>query len=252
MVNARPVLSVLVLSEDRGKQSVPSLTALLKKMLQLVDDACQTQRIEFLPADEELRAALSGKAHAGSRSQAYRQRLLLAGKVADQLAKLEPEGFVAYHSDADRRWSQRTDGDFADFDKLRDVVADRLRSPRREPSRPDISDRIGGFLLLSAYWEIEAWLYQNIAEAERICQEYDGGRHVPMFRAWAQDPAVIDEIADPKDVCCLHDRYNQRLAERSFPAQAAHKAGTSFHATVARLRGCSALVQVLARTRDYR
>lgn len=249
MVKAAPTLSVLVLSEDHGKQSVPVLTALLKKMLQLVDGRCATHRIEFLPADEESRAALRGKAHAGHGGQAYRQRLLLAGKIADQLTKQgAPEGFVAYHSDGDRCWSERTDEDCADFHKLRAVVLERLRSPRRGPPRPGSEDVIHGLFLLSPYWEIEAWLYQNLAEAKRICSDRDGGRHLDLFRQWEEAPSGLDEVPDPKEVCCLRDLYNQQLAEHAYPASAAYAADTSFRATVDRLRASAALVRALERT----
>lgn len=245
-MKSTPVLSVLVFSEDSGEQVAPALFALLKRMFQLLEPACGTHRFEFLPADEESRNALRGKVHAGPKPVAYRHRLLLAGKIADQLAKIVPDGFVAYHADADRRWSDRTEGDFPDFIRLRDVVVERLRVPRRggvgNPSRVD------RLLLLGAYWELEAWLYQNLDVARALCREHGCGRHEVLFDEWELNRASLDDVKDTKDACCLRDRHNRALAETAYPKDAAYEAGTSFAATVDRMRTCAALAEALART----
>lgn len=241
-----PLLSVLVMSEDSGEQVGPALFAILKRMFQVVEPACGTHRLEFLPSDDESRNALRGKVHAGPKPAAYRHRLLLAGKIADQLAKANPDGFVAYHADADRRWSERTDNDFSDFTRLRDVVAERLRTPRRGGAGdPSLVDRL---FLLGAYWELEAWLYQNLDVARALCREHDGGGHDALFDEWELDRALLDDVKDTKDACCLRDRHNQRLAEEAYPRDAAYAAGASLAASVDRMRTCAALVAALGRT----
>lgn len=242
-----PVLSVLVFTEDTGEQVEPALRALLKKMFQLLDGSCGTHRIEFLPGDQEARRALRGKAHGGGSADSHRMRLQLAGKIADQLAKTDPEGFVAYHSDGDRRWSERSEGDFPDFRRLLAVVIDRLRAPRRQPVAID-PRRIDRLLLLAPYWELEAWLYQNLEVARALCQQLDERRHLTLFDAWEGSRATLDDVKDTKEACCLHDRHNRVLAETAYPKDEAYAAGASFAATVDRMRTCAALLDALART----
>lgn len=242
------LLSVLIFTEDTGAQVEPALRCLLKKMFQLIENCCGTHRIEFLPTDDDSRRALAGKFHAGNTGKAYRDRLQLAGKIADQIAKSDPEGFVAYHSDADCRWSDRASKEYSDYSRLRDVVAERLRTPRRISGNTIDLDRIERFILLAPYWELESWLYLNVEVARRICEHHDDGNHLSLFDEWEADLAVIDEIENTKDVCCLLDRYNIDLAQNAFPKDKAYAAGTSFAETVNRLKECNSLVEALGRT----
>lgn len=248
----RHVLSLQLLTEDSGDQAHATLEALCKKMLQLIAPGCGTHRIEFLPADEEARGAMRGKAHAARTPEGDRLCRLLAGKIASHLQRLDIPGFVAYHADADRVWSKRSERDFPDYEKLRELVRYRLTQIRRERHEvallPDAAQRIERFFLLGAYWEIESWLYQNTDVAIRLCEEHDGGRHVALFHQWATDRHTIDDQADIKDSTCLGARHNQTLATSAYPAEAAHAAGTSFAQAVEALRCCPALVEALART----
>jgi hypothetical protein len=245
----RPVASILVLSEDTGKQIHFSLVALVRKMLLLVDSRTMTQKIEYVPSDPDAREALRGKIHAGNTDRCYSHRLMLAGKIATELGKPEPIGFVVYHSDADRRWSEaRGLDDFPDFVKLRAAVVARLGAPRRLRDRVIDESRIERFYLLAAYWELEAWLYQNIDVARRICRQTGCEQHMELFDRWEHSRSDLDELDNTKDSCCLTDRHNQELAEAAFPASAVDGAKASFSATVERLRNSSDLRDALRKS----
>jgi predicted Rdx family selenoprotein len=247
----RYALSLLLLTEDSGAQAHATLEALCKKMLQLVSPGCSTHRIQFLPMDEETRAATRGKAHAARTPKGELKRHLLASKIAVQLLRQDRPGFTGYHADADRVWSQRSDRDFPDYDKLRELVRQRLVQPQRAvPLPPDARERIERFFLLGAYWEIESWLYQNTDVAIRLCEEHDAGRHVALFRQWATERHTLDEQTNTKDSTCLRDQHNHTLATTAYPAEAAHAAGTSFAQAVETLRRCPALIEALARTQS--
>ena len=246
MVKGAAVLRVLVLSEDTGEQTQPTLEALLKKMFRLVDEHCGTHLCDFRPSDPESRNALRGKANQGANRVGHDRRRLLAGKIATELAG---DGFVAYHLDGDCRWSeQRGEVDFPGYTELRSVVAELLRSPPRHGAPAvDPSELLKRFLLIAPYWELEAWLYQNIDVAISLCETHDGGRCVPLFREWAARREAIDEIKDTKNACCLTAKHNQELA-KAWPSQPTYECNASFAATVDRLRACQALNEALART----
>lgn len=214
-------------------------------MLHLVDELTQTQRIQFLPADEQSRNALAGKRHQGNKAEGRRLRLMIARTIAREL---ERGGFVAYHSDSDRRWSERSPDDFPDFRRLRAVVEGVLSNPPTERGHAIDPERINRLFLLGAYWEIEAWLYQNTAKAKAVCKQTCDAAHHDQFDEWAANRASLDDLADPKDVCCLADRHNQVLAESAYPASEAYFARASFAACVDRLGACPDLVAALAGT----
>jgi hypothetical protein len=92
---------------------------------------------------------------------------------------------------------------------------------------------LGRFIQLTPFYSIEAWLYQNIAEARRIC-EASCGRHIELFNAWEADRGLLDQVFKPKskETSCLEDKHNRALAEKSFPAEAAFNADKSYAAAV--------------------
>jgi hypothetical protein len=249
VVNSAPLgLSLLILSEDTGKVAYPALMALAKKILWKIDPNVRSHRVELLPADRESQRALGGKAHSGGTAGAYRFRMLLAGKIADQLAKDGPNGFVVYHADADAKWSDRnSSSDFPDFALLSAAVQNRLGVPRRG-GQPIESARLERLFLWAAYWEIEAWLYQNITEAKTKCKSTGCGLHDEMFSEWLANRAQLDDIANPKDACCLESQHNQELAEKAFPVGEAYDAQTSFAASVDKMAACKELLEALQLT----
>lgn len=118
-----PCLSILLLTEDSGCDSHETLRALVKKMLLLVDPACQTQpqRLELCPQPEHAARAM----HANiwkSRSPRDRFKLVdLRETIATKL--LEEDGFVFFHFDGDRPWGERTESEWArDRARLDEVV----------------------------------------------------------------------------------------------------------------------------------
>jgi hypothetical protein len=245
---SEPALSVLLCTEDSGGQAHATLAALVGAMLRLVDSECDADLIAILPADEEARLALGGRKARAWTAEGHRNRLRLAAKIADQVARDQPDGFVAFHFDGDRPWSKEP-GDLRDYEKIRRIVIDRLAEPRRG-DRTYPPERIERLLLVAPYWSIEAWLYQNTPVAKRICvREHPRGRHRNQFASWEHDRASLDEVEKPKERCCLGAKHNQELAETSFPARAVHEAGASFAATVERFRACAPLREALARAR---
>lgn len=100
---------------------------------------------------------------------------------------------------------------------------------------------------LVPFYSIEAWLYQNTAEARRLC-EASCGRHLDKIASWEAVRGDLDEEPQPKEQLCLRGEHNLRLATAGFPAEDALKTDKSYAAAVMDLLECPDLCTALART----
>lgn len=169
----------------------------------------------------------------------------------------QPATFVLFHIDGDRPWSQHEDCE--NIRKFHRLILDRLpqvavagrahtaalrdTSPVAPPQ-----PKLAHLLLLCPFYSIEAWLYQNFPAATALCQDAHGYAHRQCWEAWHAQPAVIEELSQPKLVCCLAAKYNLVLASRQFPAEQLYYRDQSFTKSVNRLMNCEALCAALAQT----
>jgi hypothetical protein len=241
-----PGVSILVLTEDSGKHAHDTIAALCKKMLQLVEPGCQTQRIAFEPAKENARRVVN--ANQWKSGKKHRDRVALVQTIATKIG--EQNGFVFFHVDGDCVWSKRESSEnFEKFESLiiRSVRALLLdRDVRRKPQvPPDVESQLARLRLIMPFYSVEAWLYQNIDVAIALCHAHHGGKDADRFARWREHRHELDELERPKDELCLQDRHNKELAERAYPAPAVYEAGRSFATAVESLRACDALCQAL-------
>lgn len=245
-------LHILILSEDSSVNALPALRALTLSMLRLVDPSYQAKRVDLEPEGEDAQRAMHANLWQGyKKSPASHQKLItIARTIARHL--FDERGFVLLHVDADQAWKTRE----APSDNLRrfhDVI--RIHVSRavdalleRNQDRRRGVDIMGRLHLVSPYWCIESWLYQNTAVAKELCHEHYRGLHAERFEEWERDPGALDEVDKPKGEVCLGNKHNHELAADRFPARAVDDVGKSFHETVERLRSSPALVAALAAT----
>jgi len=249
---------ILVLTEDSGDQAQPTILKLLKEVFKLLVDGVDLNparvKVEPLPENERARLALRGnqwKEHAPTR-----EKVLLLGAIATQLA--QPAGFVVFHFDTDRVWAERHDSENRKkFEKIiRDGVRPFLRGEMAPPLNPlprptltaeQIEAALGRLLILSPCYSIESWLYQATKELLAYCRgKHTSKEHVQLIESWAQDRTRLDSVLEPKDksLPCVGDQHNAELA-KAFPAEEVWLAERSFYESVERLRACTALVRAL-------
>lgn len=247
-----PCLTLLILTEDSAASAHKTVTALVKKMLQLLVPECQTQRIVFEPQGESAARAMHGNLWK-SRNPRDRQKLVdLRQSIATKLVESTDDvpGFVAFHVDGDRRWADRASSEnvvrFADFvlTYVEPIVSAALAKKGRGDELPA---RMARLLPLTPFYSVEAWLYQNTVEARRLCAA-SCGRHLEQIQGWETARGELDEIEKPKENLCLGAEHNRTLAVRGFPADAVLAAGKSYTAAVEHLLGCDALGAALQRT----
>ncbi|MGK4006896.1 hypothetical protein WMF31_30010 [Sorangium sp. So ce1036] len=260
MTREQARLSILVLTEDSAAGSCETIAALVKKMLLLMDSACRTHLIAFEPQDEQAQRAMRGNLWK-SRNPFDRQKIVLLGRAIAAKLIEDPIGFVAFHVDGDRRWAERASSEnvpkFAEFVStyVQPGIDNALRRQRARDalttSDQDIARAaaaaVARLLRLTPFRSIEAWLYQNTAEARRLCQ-VACGRHVAKIDGWAADRGALDELEDPKAELCLGSEHHLDLAQRAFPADEVFEANKSYAAAVIGLLDCADLCAALART----
>lgn len=242
------MLRILILTEDGAKDAHETLVVLVKKMLLLVDPRCQTHRVSLGPpekADELIaRANMWRSTNPKDRPKVASLVRTIATKVAEE------RGMVLFHIDGDCAWSQRSASlNPRQFEKcIVNKVRALLVSKRSDWTPDEIDRRMSRLCLLTPYYSIEAWVYQNTRHAIRLCQEHYKGADVERFTEWQDRRELVDEVEQIKEAVCLKSMHNLELARSAFPHRDAYQAGTSFAAAVDALRACPGLQEDLART----
>jgi len=241
-----PALSILILSEDGASDSHLTIVAIAKKMLRLVDAHCDTQpaKIRFEPlSDKEAGSAVKANLWMSTRATDRQAITSLVKYIATKIS--EANGFVFFHADGDRVWTQMQTSE--NHSKFTEIIVGRvsklLKANGRKPE-----DHLFRLKLLMPFYSIESWLYQNTEAAIAIATNRHHGRDVNTFQEWASNRAAIDDVPKIKDSICLGSNHNLVLAKTAFPADVAYSAGTSFAYAVDQLKWCPALINALERT----
>jgi hypothetical protein len=258
VVNTKHELSIVILTEDSGKDGRKTVEALVRAMLQLVVPGYGSQRIHFVPRDGPEEEAMRGnlwKAD-GKNPQDHGRCVRLLRHIARQLSLRNT--FVVFHIDGDRPWNEHgASENTAKFEKLiRRVlpqVVDRGRAnvsnaTGRRPAQPAALLQLEHLILICPFRSIEAWLYQNVPAAVAVCTREHGGRHIAELQSWKARRDALDELPAPDQAVCLGKQFNLELT-RGFPARATYDVNKSFARSVDRLKACRRLVVALEGTR---
>lgn len=249
-------LHVLVLSEDSAASALATIRALARSMLRLVDPSYQAGRVDLEPEDEEAQSAMHANLWKGHKKKAAGHQKLVTISRAVARHVFDERGFVVFHVDADQAWSNRQ-APSENIRRFQDevmlyvsrAVDDLIARNKGSYDKTAIMSRV---ILVSPYWCIESWLYQNTAVARDLCRKHHGGRHEETFVRWEEDRGALDEIQKPKDQACLGSKFNHELASQGFPARIVYDVRKSFFETVERMRSTPTLVSALATTHpDY-
>lgn len=245
-----PLLTILVLTEDASGGAHATIVTLLKKTFNLLVTGTGTHRIDFQPQSEREHRVMHGN---GWKSRKHRDLVDLRRTIANKL--LEDEGgvpgFVVFHFDGDRPWSERAGAENPSLfeerigEPVRMLVRDTLARFGRETEVPH---RLHRLVRLIPFYSIEAWLFQNLEALRRLC--CGSPEHTALLTEWQANPASIDDTRKPKEaLSCVGSSHNADLA-RGFPAEQALGAGASYDASVTRMLESEALLAALAKTTE--
>lgn len=233
----------LLLSEDSGKQSQPTLRALVVAAAKLLKPDLDTRVLDLRPLPSGDRSANALRGNAWKQHRPSPEKTALIRTIANEL---EQQRFVVLHFDSDTSWSRREDSENrSKFEKhVRALVKQTLMTPRSNPkfdplSEADANERVSRLFAMSPCYSIEAWLYQATDALKAFCRSHhEKAKHLEFIQSWADDRGLLDEVDRPKDTAlaeCVGDRCNAALAG-SFPAAEVLEARKSWHEFVELLR----------------
>ena len=250
---------ILALTEDAGGQAHPTLRKILKEALKIVVEGVDLNptRIKIDPLPENDRALYAMRANSWKQDPPTSDTIRLLEAIAGQLAITN--GFVVFHFDTDRVWSERDSSEHRQ--KFESLIRSKVRrilegegapsaAPRTRPTltAEQVKDALERLLILTPCYSMESWLYQATNELLAYCaDEHNSEEHRRLIAKWAADRTLLDEFYRPKHEAlptCVGDRYNEALT-KAFPAAEVWLAERSFYESVERLRACPALVEAL-------
>lgn len=236
--------TLLLLTEDSGRDSHATHEALLRSMLRLLGPRHVSSAIAIESANDDQRSVMRNNGWDSTTEEDEPARRALIKSIATRLCQSNLH-VVLFHYDGDRPWADR-DGCTRHAVFERRVVTPITQHPKFMERTPEQrSKALARLVRIVPFYSVEAWLYQNTAVAVGLCEKHHGGRHVETIQRWSEDRASLDELSQPKKTVCLSDKFNRELATHHFPANDVYAAGKSFHAAVETLRGCADLVGLL-------
>ena len=237
-----PRATLLLLTEDSGKDAPATHEALVRSMLRVIAPGHDAKAIAIEPANDGQREAMRGNGWDSTKAEDRRRQIALVRSIATRLCESNLH-VVLFHYDGDQPWSERTPC------PRHAVFARRIVAPvaqlivnRTAAQRERALARL---ITIVPFYSVESWLYQNTEVAQRLCVKHHGGRHVDTFARWASDRGALDEQHKPKDTSCLSDKFNLALATERFPAKDVCAVEKSFHAAIERLRASVDLMGLL-------
>ena len=146
-----------------------------------------------------------------------------------------PDSLVFFHFDGDVTWATRTASiNREQFNRRVVQPVETLLAGIIGQSAAAV--RMRRLIEVVPFYSIETWTYQNTSVLVGICSRHCGAiasKHAKLYRSWASAPTLLDEVAKPKDVCCVANRCNLELVDNHFPWTRLSAAGKSFAAVVA-------------------
>lgn len=244
---------MLVLTEDSHPTAFDTIKLLAPKLIRLVHPHTATHQILFEPGEKTKGSTRANRWKSKSpRDHALRADLLqeLATKVLED----EAPGFVLFHIDGDRPWSEREASEnvqkfLAFVQRLGPTVEAGLKRRGLPAEEADVQARLRRICYVAPFYSIESWLYQDTDHLHAFCRERCG-KHLDLIARWKADRSLLDEVLKPKEQLCVGSRSNHDLAERFTHALAGtlYLLGQSWYATVERLQSCPGLLDALRAT----
>lgn len=227
-------LSVLILTEDTGEDAHATVTAVARKLLLLLEPGLDVERISFDRADERARAGMGFNCYNSSNPRDHGKKVALAQAIATHLLIADFPTAVFVHIDGDGPWSGR-DPEFL-CDNVRCFNDDIRERVRALLVRHGHGERLEHLAMLVPFWSIESWLFQNTRVALELCRKHHPRyvSAVPLFEAWRDTPAALDEVVRPKREVSFGSKFNRELAEQDLPAGRLKRLGLSFADTLER------------------
>jgi hypothetical protein len=242
----------LVLSEDGSDSAVETVAALTRSLCRQAVPTFDSARLRFTPPTESHRRTLTANRWKSAQVEDQAGIIDLVELITAQLNV--PNGFVIFHFDGDRPYVQHHDAENPKKFEAQIIskVRLRLQQPRQAslalkptPAAAPPIDPLTKLLVLTPYYNVEAWTYYNTRVLRTLCRPDE----VETVDTWGRDPSMLEEIEKIGTRISPGKAHNSTLAQQSFPGALANNVGKSFADTVRKLKENGPLMTALSASR---
>lgn len=232
-------VQVIVLTEDTGESAPEVIKALVEKMVHFVHGISSVPvPRKMIIVDEQEQASKLAAAMRSNGWKNRRQQIDFARELANILSRREPT-LILLHMDGDCLWSKSEGGkkgqNVEPFENdVRPAVLQHLVDKKQV-------ERISRLVLLVPYYNIEAWIFQNLTDSIALYEKLPEStpyrkENLRRLRAFEQDRTQLDEQTTLKNFKLLNTRENRLALAQKLPAKKAYAVGCSFTAAVNKLQ----------------
>lgn len=238
-------LRILILTEDGASTATKTIEAVFMRLLFAAYPQFPTNKIDFLPRPLQHKRVMSGNKWRSSELRDRSAIIALARDIATEAAG--PESFVVFHFDGDTTWAQRATALTAAQFESKIVTHAKQHAIGIAAKDPEVAPFNNEKIIrLVPYYAIEAWLFQNFDECERMATTPADRTQVAQ---WRNNRGLLDELIRPDEQLSIGKTNNLPLAKSLFNATVTDvvAAGKSLAKIVEGLKCNAALSAAVAR-----
>lgn len=202
-------MRILILTEDGAPTATKTIEHVFKRLLRAAYPTIRTDKIDFLPRPLQHKRIMSGNKWRSEDPRDREEIIALARDIATEAAVRD--GFVVFHFDGDTEWTHRASARTPSQFEAK-IVSHSQRYVRdmmeKNPKIESFNDE--KVIRLVPYYAIEAWLFQNFDECERLATQ--PADHAQLTQ-WRADRGLLDELEQPDEKLSIGKSRNLPLAE---------------------------------------
>ncbi len=238
-------MRILILTEDGALTATKTIEEVFTRLLRAAYPRIQTNKVDFLPRPLQHKRIMSGNKWRSEEPRDREEIIALARDIATEAAV--PDGFVIFHFDGDTAWTHRASAITPSQFESKIVSKSKKHVHDMTAKNPKIApfndEKIIRFV---PYYAIEAWLFQNFDECERLATEPADRTQLAL---WRNNRGLLDEHIRPHEKLSIGKTRNLPLAKSLSNATVRDvvTAGKSLAQIVERLQCNAALNAAVAR-----
>ena len=202
-------MRILILTEDGAGTATKTIEHVFTRLLRAAFPTIRTDKIDFLARPLQHKRIKSGNKRRSEDPRDREEIIALARDIATEAAV--PDGFVVFHFDGDTEWAHRASARTPSQFEAKIVSHSKkhvLEKMEKNPNLKPFNDE--KVIRLVPYYAIEAWLFQNFDECERLATQ--PADHAQLTQ-WREDRGLLDEVVKPDEKLSIRKSHNLPLAE---------------------------------------
>ena len=202
-------LKIRIFTEDGATTATKTIEAVVKRLLYAAYPQIQTQNIKFLPPLPVHDPIVRGNKWLSGAPHDQPAIIDLFRDIATDAVK--SDHFVVFHFDGDTTWAQRASATTPKQFETKIVDKAKQHAITMAQERGNVSPVDDEKIIrLVPYYAIEAWLFQNFDECERLATEPADRTQLAQ---WRNNRGLLDEHIRPHEKMSIGKSNNLPLAK---------------------------------------